>query len=388
MQGHLIVNHRSRSHVLSLVMLSWVLLSGCSARTAGETYETARVARGDIEQRVSASGTLSALGSVDVGSQASGRIVSLGADFNSPVKKGQLIAEIDSSIYVAQLKQAEADIASAEATVLLKQQNLKRKEALFPEHAASQLDLDQAKAELAQAQATAAIKHAAIESARANLGYCRIASPIDGIVISRKVDVGQTLVAAMTTPVLFTIATDISKMNISAAVSEADVGQVRPGQPVDFHVDAFPDETFHGTVVQVRKAPTTSSNVVTYETIIGVQNHEQKLFPGMTADVSILVAERRKILLVPNTALRYVPPEHAQFETKPPTKLERGQRLVYAPGSERGKLRALAVTVGVTDGINTELIDGAQEGAELITYTVSSGTPNASLLTGGNRGGF
>jgi HlyD family secretion protein len=382
------VNHRGRMYLMAAAMLSFGVLAGCTRRAASNTFETARVVRGDLAQHVSASGTLSALGSVDVGSQASGKIVSLGADFNSPVKKGQLIAEIDTSIYEAQLKQTEADIASAEASVLLKRQNLKRKEALFPEHAASQFDLDQAKAELSQAEATAAIKHAALESARANLSYCRITSPIDGIVISRKVDVGQTLVASMTTPVLFTIAKDTSKMKVSAAVSEADVGQVRVDQPVDFHVDAFPDETFHGTVSQVRKAPTTSSNVVTYETVISVLNPEQKLFPGMTADVSILVADRRQVLLIPNTALRYVPPDEAQFEAKPPTRLERGQRLVYAPGSDRTKLRALTLTLGITDGINTEVVGGAPEGAELITYTRSSGTPNASIMSGANRGGF
>ena len=217
-------------------------------------------------------------------------------DFNSPVKKGQLVAEIDPTVYAAALRQAEGELASAKADVTLKRQNLERKKILVPLKAASQLDLDQATAELAQAEATVIIQQAALESAQANLGYCKITAPVDGIVISRKVDLGQTVIAAMTTPVLFTIAQDITKMNISASVSEADIGQVKDGQPVDFTVDAFPDEVFHGTVTQVRKSPTTTQNVVTYETIISVDNPEQKLFPGMTADVSILVAERDRRL--------------------------------------------------------------------------------------------
>ncbi len=230
-------------------------------------------------QHVTASGTLSAVVSVDVGSQVSGKITALYADFNSPVKKGQLVAEIDPSVYEAALRQAEGDLASAKADVTLKRQNLERKKILAPQRAASQLDLDQATAELAQAEAAVIIKQAALDSARANLGYCKITAPVDGIVISRKVDLGQTVIAAMTTPVLFTIAQDITKMNISASVSEADIGQVKDGQPVDFTVDAFPDEVFHGKVTQVRKAPTTTQNVVTYETIITVDNPGAKTFP-------------------------------------------------------------------------------------------------------------
>ena len=200
---------------------------------------------------------------------------------------------------------------------MLKRQNLARKKTLTPLHAASQFDLDQATAELSEAEATVVIKQASLDSARANVGYCKITAPVDGMVISRKVDVGQTVVAAMTIPILFTVAQDITKMHISATVSEADVGQVRDGQPVNFAVDAFPDEVFHGRVAQVRESPTTTQNVVTYETIIDVDNPERKLFPGMTADVSIFVAERKDALKIPNTALRYTPPDDAMFRTTP-----------------------------------------------------------------------
>lgn len=360
------------------MMLSMTLVllacTGCQPRGAAGTFGTVAVARGNLEQYATASGTLSALVSVDVGSQVSGKITALHADFNSQVKKGQLIAEIDPSIYRAALEQAEGDLASAQADAVLKQQNLARKKFLVPLHAAAQLDLDQAVAELAQANATVIIKQAAVDSAGANLGYCKITSPVDGVVISRKVDVGQTLVAAMTTPVLFTIAKELTKMNISAAVSEADIGQVRDGQTVDFTVDAFPDEVFHGTVVQVRKSPTTTSNVVTYETIIGVDNPQQKLFPGMTADVSILVARRESVLKIANAALRYTPPADAVYTQAPPVKLQRDQRLVYALDAGGTRLRPVIIKIGITDGVDTEVILGLDAGVPVVTATLTSAT--------------
>lgn len=373
---------RSQLPAATLAALALTFCLGCSPRGgAALKYETTPAARGAISEYVSASGTLSAVVSVNVGSQVSGKIGSLKVDFNSPVTKGELIAEIDPSIYVAAMRQAEGDLASAKADAILKQQNLARKRILAPQRAASQLDLDQATAELAQADAVVVIKTAALESARANLGYCKITSPVDGIVISRKVDVGQTVVAAMTTPVLFTIAQDISKMHISAAVSEADIGQVKSGLSVDFGVDAFPDEVFHGTVSQVRKAPTTISNVVTYETIIDVDNPERKLFPGMTADVSILVAQRDAALKIPNAALRYTPPENAVFEHAPPMNLEHSQRLAYALAGDATTLRPMVVRVGITDSVSTEVLDGLAEGTRLVTLTLSSGV-NINAFSG------
>jgi HlyD family secretion protein len=324
------------------------------------------VQRGDINQHVTASGTLQAVVSVDVGSQVSGKIQSLKADFNSPVKKGELIAEIDPSVYQAALSQAEGDLASAEANVVLKRQNLARKKLLVPEHAATQLDLDQAVAELAQGDAAVTIKKAVVDSARANLGYCKITSPVDGIVISRKVDVGQTVTAMMTTPILFTIAQDITKMHISAAVSEADIGVVKLGQAVDFVVDAYPNETFHGTVTQVRKSPTTTSNVVTYETIIEVANPDLKLFPGMTADVSVLVAQRHNVLLVPNAALRFQPGDAVSFSQPPPHQLDRSQRLAYTV-DQGAALHPEVLSIGIGDGAYTEVLSGLSEGAKVVT---------------------
>jgi HlyD family secretion protein len=363
-----------------LAALAVAPLLGCKASGGGAArYETASVSRGNIVQHVTASGILSAVVSVDVGSQVSGKISALYVDFNSPVKNGQLVAEIDPTVYEAAQRQAEGEVASAKATVTLKMQNLERKKILVPLKAASQLDLDQATAELAQAEATVVIKEAALESAKANLGYCKITSPVDGVVISRKVDTGQTVNAAMSTPVLFTVAQDITKMTISAAVSEADIGQVRDGQTVDFTVDAFPDEVFHGTVTQVRKAPTTTQNVVTYETIISVDNPQEKLFPGMTADVSILVSEQKGVLKIPNTALRYTPPDNAAFEQTPPRKLDRNQRLIYTTSANGTKLKPLIVKTGITDGVDTEIVDGLSQGTPVVTSTLSGGAKSSGF---------
>lgn len=369
------------------------LVSGCRPSGGGTArYETATVNSGDLVEHVTASGTLSAVVSVDVGCRVSGQVSAMHVDFNSPVKKGQLIAEIDPTVYEAALKQAEGDLASAKANVTLKRQNLERKKTLVPLKAASQLDLDQATAELAQADATVIIREAAVESAKANLGYCKITAPVDGIVISRAVDKGQTVNAAMNTPVLFTIAQDISQMNIKADVSEADIGQVKNNQSVDFTVDAFPDDVFHGSVTQVRKSPTTTQNVVTYQVIISVKNPDEKLFPGMTADVSILVAERKNVSKIPNTALRFTPPDGAQFEQVsapaaanaraasafPPSgrsaqlpKLARNERLVYTTNSEGTKLKPIVVKSGISDGVDTEILDGLTEGTPVVTSTLS-----------------
>jgi HlyD family secretion protein len=253
-----ILNQLERvAHLTALLMVASIISTGCKRNaTTGAQYETAPVRRGNLVQYVTASGSLGAVVSVDVGSQISGRISILNADFNSPVKKGEVVAEIDPAPYQAMLHQAEGELASAKAAEELDRQTLERKKALVAQHAATQADLDKAVADLAQAQAMVLIKQAALESARVNLGYCKIAAPVDGIVIARKVDVGQTVAAAMTTPVLFTIAQDITKMHIETSVSEADIGQVTVGQNADFSVDAYPDEVFHGKVAQVRKAAT------------------------------------------------------------------------------------------------------------------------------------
>lgn len=357
------------------------LLSGCSKdHTPPFTFQTAKPGRGDLVQRVSASGSLSAVVRVDVGSQVSGKISALNADFNSPVKKGDLVAEIDSSLYAAAVRQAEGELASARATATLKKQNLARKQILFPKQAATELDLEQAVAELAQAEATVTIGEAVLQRAEVDLSYCKITAPVDGIVISRVVDLGQTVAAAMTTPILFTIAQDITKMHIKASISESDIGMVKDGQTISFTVDAFPDEVFNGIVTQVRKAPIITNNVVTYDTIISVDNPEQKLFPGMTADVSVLVAERKEVLKIPNTALRFSPPEGTKYSRKAPDKIERNERLVYTVEADGQTMVPVVVKVGITDNVDTEVLSGLPAEAGVITASIPA--PKKGLFSG------
>ncbi len=358
------------------VFLAAIFGAGCHRNAANQAkYESVSVNRGNIVRYVTASGSLSAVVSVDVGSQISGIINVLNADFNSPVKKGDVVAEIEPTIYLAVLHQAEADVASSKAGLELSRLTLERKKSLVAQKAATQADLDKAAADYQQAAATVCIKQAVTERAQADLDHCKIVAPVDGIVIARKVDIGQTVAAAMTTPVIFTIAQNITKMHISATVSEADIGQVANGQTVDFNVDAFPDEVFHGKVVQVRKAPTTTNNVVTYETIIDVDNPEQKLFPGMTADVSILVAQRQNALKIANAALRFTPPEGAKFEknSAPVGVLARSQRLVYVASADGLSLRPALVRVGITNGIDTEVVEGLREGDRVVTAVFDNG---------------
>jgi HlyD family secretion protein len=281
-----------------------------SARAdAQPEYTTATVAKGDVVQLVTATGTLDAVLSVDVGSQVSGLITKLYADFNSHVTSGQKLAELDPATYQQKVRQAEASVASAQASATLAELNARRTTELYQKALVTQQDDDQAQATLQQAKAQLLTAQANLENSRVDLSRCTVYSPIDGIVISKQTEVGKTVAASMNVPVLFTIANDLAKMQITAAVAEADIGSVNEGQTVNFTVDAFPNRTFQGTITQVRNAPKTTNNVVTYDTIISVDNHDLKLRPGMTANVSIIVARRDGVLRVPNAALRVRLPE-------------------------------------------------------------------------------
>lgn len=283
------------------------------SRTAEQppAYNTTQVARGSIRQIVTATGQLDAVLSVDVGSQISGLIIKLHADFNTVVKKDQVIAEIDPATYQQRLRQAEADLASTKASNRLQQLNTERTRELAAKSLVTQQEVDQAEALLAQSNASLLTRQAAVENANVDLARCTIRSPIDGIVISKQTEEGKTVAASLNAPTLFTIANDLAKMQITAAVAEADIGSVQQGQAVTFTVDAFPNRSFTGTVTQVRNAPKTVSNVVTYDTIISVDNRDLKLRPGMTANVSIIVASRENTLRIPNSALRVRLPENS-----------------------------------------------------------------------------
>src|SRR5437763_650817 len=298
--------------VVGIVLLIAAAFVFTRCGNSGATqFQTAAVTRGPITQAVTATGTLNPVVNVQVGSQVSGNIQKLFVDFNSKVKAGDVVAQIDPALFKATVTQAEGDLASAQAALELAKINAGRTQALVAKQNSSQQDLDQAMASLHQAEANLTIKQGALDKAKADLDHCTITSPVDGEVISRNVDVGQTVAASLQAPVIFTIANDLTKMQIDANVAEADVGVVAVAQNVDFTVDAFPNRTFHGKVVQVRNAPITVQNVVTYDTVIGVGNPDLKLKPGMTANVSIVIAHKDDVVQLKNAALRYRPPDAA-----------------------------------------------------------------------------
>jgi len=285
-------------------------------------YQSVAVTRGELIQDVTATGTLNPVTNVQVGCQVSGRISKLYVDYNSRVKAGQVIAEIDPSTYQAAVNQAQADLANAQANLELQQVEATRSSDLFTNKLISESDYDTAIANLHEAQAMVRIKQASLSNSVANLGYCKIYSPVDGVVISRSVDVGQTVAASFNTPTLFQIANDLTQMQIDSNVAEADIGGVQEGQAVTFNVDAYPYRTFHGVVTQVRNAPTTVNNVVTYDCVIGVDNPDYKLKPGMTANpLNIIIAQREDALRIPNACLRFRPPDtgNAEKTTNAPT---------------------------------------------------------------------
>lgn len=307
-----------RRSVIPKLVVILILLGGVAAagyayfgqpKSAPIEFKTATLTRGDVVQAVTANGSLTAVRSVEVGSQISGTLQEIKVDFNSKVKAGEIVAQIDPATYQRGLLQAEAELANAKASFRLAQANYQRAKELYSSRLISQSDYDQTDAGLAQAEAMVKMREANVERARVDLDRTTIYAPIDGMVISRKVEVGQTVAASLNAPTLFVITDDLAKMRIEAAVSEADVGGVTEGQTVNFTVDAFPRRQFKGTVEQVRFAPTTNQNVVTYTTIVGVDNSELKLRPGMTANANIVIAERKNAVRIPNAALRFRPPE-------------------------------------------------------------------------------
>ncbi len=365
-------------------------------------YETAPVSRGELTQAVTASGQLNPVVKVEVGSQISGIIEKLLVDFNSPVKAGQVIAQLDAATYEANLTQAEGNLANVKAALELAQLSADRARALQADKLSAKAEYERAMADLHQAEATVKISEGAVKKAQVDLARCTIYAPIDGIVISRNVNVGQTVAASLSAPTLFLIANDLSKMQIEADVAEADIGMVRVGQEVEFTVDAFPGRTFPGKVTQVRNAPKIEVGVVTYVTIIEVTNPELKLKPGMTANVSIIVARRDNALRIPGAALRFRPPKTSEpkksdsspalAETKSDKKSDgvarkkekrKSERTVYVAlagkqasgAAEGGALQAVQVKTGITDGRYIEVLEGLKEGASVV---VGLATPEST----------
>lgn len=308
-------NNKKSGWVKGLVLLAILGGAGYGGYTyiqrpadTGPSYRTATIVRGDITQIVTANGQISPVKSVTVGSQVSGIINDIKVDFNSIVKEGDIIAQIDPSILEQSVTQSRADLMSAKAAMELAELNYKRSKALNDSKLISQADADKALVDMHQAEAVVEMRQASLKNAEVNLGHATIYAPISGVVISRSVDVGQTVAASFNTPNLFLIANDLKRMQIELMVSEADVGGILEGQNVAFTVDAFPGRNFAGTVRQVRFAPTTNQNVVTYVSVVDVNNEEMKLRPGMTANALVTTARKKDVIRIPNGALRFKPP--------------------------------------------------------------------------------
>lgn len=392
----------------------WLFLPAGAPETR-PVFQTATVTRGDIRRVVSASGQLSAVRTVSVGSQVSGQIESIAVDFNSRVKAGQPIARIDPARFLAAQRQAkaelevaranvrmaEAEIQRAEAALAREEREMQRKQKLLSQGHISESDLDKqrlalrtaeaqlttAKAQLATARAQVGQRKAQLEQIEVDLARTIIRSPIDGVVIERAVDPGQTVAASFQTPTLFRIAEDLTRMQVEAAIDEADIGQVAPGQPVTFSVDAWPEHTFTGRVVQIRKAPKTEQNVVTYTVIVSADNPDQKLLPGMTATVEIITGEAQGVLRVPIAARRFRPrpnlvADGGESRANKPSRLEGRRSLLWKVAPDGEHVMPVPVRFGIADGewvaIESRTL---AEGDEVVV-----GARNGSLRNGEARG--
>ena len=362
--------------VLVLVGLWFIFGRKSSAKMK---WTTAKVETGDVNVNVTATGTLSAVTTVQVGTQVSGIIDKINVDFNSKVKKGQIIAEIDKTPLIAALQDANASLAKAHSTVTQTQRDYERMKKLLSLKAIAQSDYDVSLSNWEVAVAVEKSALAQLNRAQINLNYATIYAPIDGVVISRAVDVGQTVAASFSTPTLFTIANDLTKMQVLASVDEADIGQVKLGQEVSFTVDAYQAETFKGTVTQIRLQPTTVSNVVTYTVVIDVPNKDMKLMPGMTTNITVHVEDHSDVLRIQSKALKYNPPKEYYIINNLPVpdttanKKKNSQPNYYLPGSrarlwvKKGeKLDSVSVILGVSDGNYTEIKGNINDSAEVV----------------------
>jgi HlyD family secretion protein len=386
--------------VISALVVIIALAAGIyfySRRSPETTYKTAKVERGDIVSAVAATGNLAAVVTVQVGTQVSGTIQKLFVDFNSPVKKGQVIAQIDPALFAAQVEQssgnflnAQASRQKAKADLVDAKRTLERNRQLVKDGIISQSDYDAAEtkyedalASVKAAEGTVAQTRGALNQAETNLRYATIRSPVDGIVVSRNVDVGQTVAASFTTPTLFTIAQDLTKMEIDTSVDEADISRINVAQPVTFTVDSYPENRFSGKVIQVRNAPIVTQNVVTYVVVIGVDNREMKLKPGMTANVSIETARKENVLKIPSAALRFKPKgakvakDAKAAQEKPtgtdPRKIKKGGEQKVFILSEDNKPVAVPIKTGISNDGQVELLEGnLKENDEVIVEQISS----------------
>lgn len=349
--------------VAAIAALAVWLLSG-GKKEEKITFDTAAVAPANIMNSITATGTIEPVTSVTVGTQVSGIVSKLFVDYNSVVKKGQVIAELDKTNLMSQLNTAKTQLATAQSQLNYQTANYKRYKTLFEKGLVAADDFDNAKLSYTQAKEQVVSAKEEVQRAQTNLGYATITSPIDGVVLSKSVEEGQTVAASFSTPELFTIAQDLTNMQVVADVDEADIGDVKEGERVTFTVDAYPDDTFEGEVKQVRQEATTTNNVMTYEVVISAPNADLKLKPGLTANVTIYTAERKGVLSVPSKALRFTPQKETVGKMKI-VDVANAKNKVWT--IEGNSIVAHKVNIGMTDGTNTQIVGGIAEGTKVVT---------------------
>ena len=351
--------------IVIVAVAAWAMSGG--KKEEDINFKEEKVALKTLQNSVTATGTIEAVTSVTVGTQVSGIVNKLYVDYNSQVKKGQVIAELDKTNLLSELNTAKANLASAQSSLNYQAANMERYRTLYKKGLVSADEYENALLTYRQAKEQVASSRENVQRAQTNLGYATITSPIDGTVISKSVEEGQTVAASFNTPELFTIAKDLTNMQVVANVDEADIGNVKEGDRVTFTVDAYPDDTFEGTVKQVRLEATTTNNVVTYEVVISAPNADLKLKPGLTANVTIYTQERSGVLAVANKALRFTPTKET---------VGKDMKIVDCKGKNKvwtlngNTLTAHPVTIGQSDGINTEITKGLKQGDKIVTEIV------------------
>ena len=346
------------------------VMTGCKEEQK-VTFETAKVEKGNIQNSITATGTIEPVTSVTVGTQVSGIVSHLYVDYNSVVKKGEVIAELDKTNLTSELNTAKANLSSAQSTMNYEQANFNRYQTLYDKGLVSADEYESARLSFLKAKDQVTTSMQNVQKAQTNLGYATITSPIDGVVLSKAVEEGQTVAASFNTPELFTIAQDLTDMRVIADIDEADIGGVKEGQRVMFTVDAFPEDQFEGKVTQVRQQATTESNVVTYEVVISAPNNDLKLKPGLTANVTIFTLEKNDVLVCPAKALRFMPNEALLPEGQ---KVEDVEAKTKVWTQEGNVFKAYAVQTGTTNGVMTEIISGISEGTEvLVDFQIEGG---------------
>ena len=366
--------------VVAVLIIAWFLLRG-GKKEERVSFDTAKVENTNIQTSITATGTIEPVTSVTVGTQVSGIVSKLYVDYNSVVKKGQVIAELDRTNLISELNTARANLSSAQSTAAYELSNFNRYKTLYDKGLVSADEFENAQLSYLKAKEQVNTSRESVQKAQTNLGYATITSPIDGVILSKAVEEGQTVAASFNTPELFVIAQDLTNMRVIADIDEADIGGVKEGQRVSFTVDAFPDDTFEGAVTQVRQQATTESNVVTYEVVISAPNNDLKLKPGLTANVTIFTLEKNNVLAVPAKALRFQPNEAF---------LKKGEKIDDCEGDhklwtkEGNTFKAHKIEIGTTNGVMTEITGGIAAGTEVLTdFDISGGDmPQAEQQAG------